>query len=260
MVCRHASIVCLILIGLSFVCHPEVLFAGSDGHQPNPGLPEPMMFDLVGPLGAEHGHLEANVLLQLPIGEDRDFSWAPEIEYAFQDGYAVELELDIGPLDISGVGATDIGATDIQGYKIAFQGTLGTALDKQLIYGWQAINTYEVERKAVGMDALLIAGYHINPQWSIVAMNGIRHTDVTGGGRVTGLMNFNVFHKTSARMTLGLESDFEFPHEDHRRLLLMPQLHFKTSANATAQFGIGVESLERGAYHPVLGMRLIYVF
>jgi hypothetical protein len=40
----------------------------------------------------------------------------------------------------------------------------------------------------------------------------------------------------------------------------MPQLHFKTSAKTTAQFGAGVESLERGAYHPVLGMRLIKVF
>lgn len=260
MVCRHVSIVCLILIGLSFVCQPDVLFADSDGHQSNRHLPEPMMFDLVGPLGAEQGALEANVLLQLPVGEDRDFSWAPEIEYTFQDGYAVELELDIGPLDISGAGATDIGATEIQGYKIAFQRTLGTALDQQLIYGWQAINTYEVERKAVGMDALLIVGYHVNPQWSIVAMNGIRHTDVTGGGRVIGLMNFSVFHKTSARMTLGLEADFELPKKDHRGVLLMPQLHFKTSAMTTAQFGAGLESLEGGAYHPVLGMRLVKVF
>lgn len=61
-------------------------------------------------------------------------------------------------------------------------------------------------------------------------------------------------------MTLGLEADFELPKKDERTMLLMPQVHYKTSANTNAQFGIGLESLERDSYNPVMGMRLIYLF
>src|SRR5687768_4202682 len=56
------------------------------------GIPEPLVFDLVRPLGSARGELEANTLMTRS-SKTGQFAWAPEIEYAFANGYAVELEL-----------------------------------------------------------------------------------------------------------------------------------------------------------------------
>ncbi|MFN4038747.1 MAG: hypothetical protein ACK4IB_05380 [Erythrobacter sp.] len=59
-----------------------------------PLIPEPMVFDMIRPLAAPKGELEANTLALFPLnarGEDID--WAPpEIEYAFANGWAAEFE------------------------------------------------------------------------------------------------------------------------------------------------------------------------
>src|SRR5690606_10266294 len=57
-------------------------------------FPEPMIYDLVRGLDAEAGELEINALVR--IHPDRDgarLSYAPEVELALLDGFAVELEL-----------------------------------------------------------------------------------------------------------------------------------------------------------------------
>ena len=66
------------------------------GAQEAPEIAEPMVFDLVRPLGARRGELEVNALAQRNLsGPDRNVEWAPEIEYAVADGFAVELELPL---------------------------------------------------------------------------------------------------------------------------------------------------------------------
>lgn len=92
----------------------------------DPHIPEPLLFDLVRPLGARKGKLEVNTLAQIN-NNGGPLAWAPEIEYAFADGLAFELEL---PTENSSV-------TD---YKIAFQGTLSHNFNNpNLIQGWQVI-------------------------------------------------------------------------------------------------------------------------
>ena len=58
-------------------------------------IPEPLIFDLVRGLGAERGEFEANVLGEFPLGDKsgRGIEWAPEVEYAIVDGFALEFEV-----------------------------------------------------------------------------------------------------------------------------------------------------------------------
>jgi hypothetical protein len=61
-----------------------------------PIIPEPMVFDMVRPLGARRGELEVNVLGLVPLKRDGGapaIEWAPEVEWAIRDGFAVEFEL-----------------------------------------------------------------------------------------------------------------------------------------------------------------------
>lgn len=110
-------------------------------------IPEPMVFDLVRPLGARRGELEINTLGLFPLRnrgrsrsvrdvpdalEDTDetrIDWAPEIEYALFDDFAVELEL---PFEDEKLVA----------YKFAAQWTLGTTMDGKMIHGTQGIAEY----------------------------------------------------------------------------------------------------------------------
>ena len=80
-------------------------------------IPEPLVFDLVRPLGSPQGELEVNFFASRINGQGQ-LSWSPEIEYVIADGYAVELELPHtnGSLDE---------------YKMALQGTAGTLLGGQ---------------------------------------------------------------------------------------------------------------------------------
>ncbi len=56
-----------------------------------PRIPEPMVFDLVRGLGARRGELEFNVLNLVPFRRGGpSYEWAPEVEYAVFDGFAVE--------------------------------------------------------------------------------------------------------------------------------------------------------------------------
>ena len=56
-----------------------------------PRIPEPMVFDLVRPLGAARGELEVNSLFRLPVAREGRLLWAPEVEYTFADGYGIAI-------------------------------------------------------------------------------------------------------------------------------------------------------------------------
>jgi hypothetical protein len=80
-------------------------------HDDLPHIPEPMVFDLVRPLGARRVEFEFNTLLLAPLnrrvglaneipdsigltqerGERHRAEWAPEFEYAIRDGLAIEF-------------------------------------------------------------------------------------------------------------------------------------------------------------------------
>ena len=64
--------------------------------QDGPDIPEPMVFDMIRPLTAKRGEVEVNTLVQRDLSGPRgEVEWAPEIEMAVADGFAVELELPL---------------------------------------------------------------------------------------------------------------------------------------------------------------------
>lgn len=142
-----------------------------------PHIPEPMVFDLVRPLGADKGELEINSLVQ--YSRQGEFEWAPEIEFAPWNDFALELEL---PFD----------NTRQQEYKIAAQGTFGV-FQRQFIHGWQAIGRYDRINRTYSGDLLYLNGYSSKNNWSVFNMAGIRLIDETKSIKPVGLMNNSFF-------------------------------------------------------------------
>lgn len=195
-----------------------------------PHIPEPLLFDLVRPLGASKGDIEVNSLVQHASGGT---AWAPEIEYAFADGYAVELEL---PFE---------GAT-LEEYKVAMQGTAGTLLNGRMIHGWQAIAYYERDSKDYTADLLYLNGARISGKWSAFNMVGLRHAHFRGTGDYIGLVNNSIFYDYSQRLTFGLEVNSEISNGWRWRHGLVPQVHFDVNEQVTLQLGGGRSRLNVG--------------
>lgn len=159
------------------------------GEERGPRIPEPMVFDLVRPLGAKHREGEINVLNVIPLRrksmavddapdplglvrrslDTQGFEWAPEIEYPFGNGLALEFEL---PMENGRVEA----------YKSAGQAFFGTALEHLFIHGAQVIVQYDSQPKLWTTTFLYLAGFRFNDTWSALSMFGPR-TEL--GGRVS---------------------------------------------------------------------------
>jgi hypothetical protein len=211
-----------------------------------PHIPEPLVFDLVRPLGARRGELEINTLVQYPLGgRPRLLEWAPEIEWAFADGYGVEFEL---PMDNSVIDA----------YKLAFQGTFGTGFRGRYVHGWQTINELHPEDGRILMDALYIGGYRVDDRWSVLTMTGLRRTALGRGGHNRGLLNVSLFNDLSPNWVVGVETNLEFARRHPNYLLIMPQAHWRISGYYNLQFGLGAEKPPGERFRPALALRLIW--
>jgi hypothetical protein len=165
-----------------------------------PRIPEPMLFDLVRPLGAAKGELEINTLVDYALRGGYT-EWAPEIEYAFMNGYAIELEL---PFEDSSVAK----------YKLALQGTFGRLLSSKMIHGWQIIGSYDRHHKAYVTDTLYLNGMRFSGQWrnwSMFNMVGMRNNFSVRQERLNGILNNSIFYNVSRQLTLGFEVNNEIP-------------------------------------------------
>ncbi len=217
---------------------------GAESHSPR--IPEPMVFDLVRPLGAKQGELEINVLGLIPLnrrvglnkipnpiglvpGARHDPEWAPEIEYAIADGVAVEFEL---PFEGDRLAA----------YKGALQVTFGTAFDDHFIHGAQTILLYDIESGNYSPTFLYLAGIKFDERWSMLAMVGLR-TELNASDvaeRTERLINTSVFYNLNDEITLGVESDVAQSLSGAATILVMPQVHWEITDHWMVQGGVGV--------------------
>ncbi len=231
-----------------------------------PSIPEPMVFDLVRGLGADRGEFEVNVLSLFPANRSRavgatDFDpfgpaagsldrggieWAPEIEYALFDGFAVEFEL---PFE----------GSELEAYKFAAQLTLGTALHDQFIHGLQTIVEPHTDFEIWELTFLYLAGVEFSDRWSALGMIGVRPqiSNHGGGDPVDGILNLTIFADVTHRMTCGLESNFVFGESDRTSLLLMPQVDVEITDHLELQCGIG-PGFSASDTEVLAGLRLIY--
>jgi hypothetical protein len=197
-----------------------------------PHVPEPLLFDLVRPLGAAKGELEVNVLAQHNL-RNGEYEYAPEIEYAFADGLAIELELPFK-------------GSHLEEYKVAVQGTFGTLRNATMVHGWQVIARKERHGGPYSADFLYLNGQALGNGWSLFNMAGWRRTEFSGEGRNQLLLNNSVFYDVSQRLTLGLELNSEIDHKANWRLRAIPQVHYDLGGYSTLQFGIGPSRLAPG--------------
>lgn len=214
----------------------------------NPHIPEPLLFDLVRPLGAKKGELEVNTLAQQPA-HGGVLEWAPEIEYAIADGLAVEFEL---PTENSKV-------TD---YKFALQGKLDSNFNNpKLIQGWQVIVKKNRDTGKYASDALYIHGYRLTDQWSTLNMIGLRNTAFGKNNQHMGLINNNLFYDYTPKVSTGLELNHELSEKGRWRYSATPQLHLDLNSHMTVQVGAGVSRLNhaKGAERQ-FALRMIYAF
>ncbi|QDT52810.1 hypothetical protein Pan44_08230 [Caulifigura coniformis] len=236
---------------------------GAESHHPR--IPEPMVFDLVRPLGAKKGELEINVLGLIPLnrrvglnkipnpiglvpGERHDPEWAPEIEYAIADGVAVEFEL---PFE----------GDELAAYKAAVQVTFGTAFDDKFIHGTQAILLYDIHSAHYSPTFLYLAGLRFDERWSMLAMVGLR-TEINGpdvAERTERLVNASLFYDLNEQITLGVETDYAQSLSGGATWLVIPQIHWEISDHWMLQSGAGV-NFTKDYSLPEAAIRLIRSF
>lgn len=209
-----------------------------------PHIPEPMVFDLVRPLGVQQGEFETNVLAGHSL-RNGETDWAPELEYAVRDGLAVEFELPFENLSIAE-------------YKLAVQGTLGTLFGRRFIHGWQAIGRYDRHHDGYSADALYLAGYRWDHAFSTFNMAGLRWSGIDRRNKLAGIVNTSWFYGVSDRVTLGIELDNEIA--SRWGYLLMPQMHLDFTDHATLQLGAGPSRLPGQPTEWMAVWRMIFAF
>jgi hypothetical protein len=175
--------------------------------------------------------------------------WAPEIEYAFADGLAIEFEL---PSENSKL-------TD---YKIALQGTLSHHFNNpSLIQGWQVIVKKNRDLGKYSADALYINGYRFNSKWSTLNMLGVRKTAFGGDGKLMTLINNSVFYDLSPKLTYGIELNHEIDASGRWRYSYTPQIHADINRHFTIQAGLSFSRLnELKRNEETFALRAIYAF
>lgn len=223
----------------------EELYDGDD----SPRIPEPMVFDLVRPLGAKRGEAEINALAIIPMNRRTGVAeWAPEVEFAIADGIALEFEL---PFD----------EWTLQTYKMAGQVTFGKTFNDSFIHGAQSIVEYRKGDQKWETALLYLAGIQFDDTWSMLSMIGIR--TVIGGDdrseRTERLFNLSLFKHVGDYTTLGVETNSAVDLAGTSEFRLMPQVHHELRDHIMLQFGAGY-LLKRKETVPEFAFRLIYSF
>lgn len=223
----------------------EELYDGDD----SPRIPEPLVFDLVRPLGAKRGEAEINTLAVIPLNRSLgQAEWAPEIEFAIADGVAFEFEL---PFE----------EWSLKSYKTAGQVTFGKAFNDSFIHGAQGILLYDKETRNWSPTLLYLAGIQFDETWSALAMVGIR-TEIGGESRTERtqrLFNFSLFQHVSDFTTLGLETNTVVDLDGTSEFRLMPQVHRELRDHIMLQVGSGFLFTPEATI-PESAFRLIYSF
>lgn len=198
-------------------------------------IPEPLMFDLVRGLGAQRGELEVNTLADFPLNEssERGVEWAPEIEYALFDGFAVELEFPMRDWDL-------------EAYKMAVQWTIGTSSSNKFIHGIQIIAETLRQESLTEFSFLYVPAYRFNDTWSTLGLFGVMvETGADAADKKsTILLNASLFADLNDTTILGLEFNNSDPtlqvrDDNEMTLLILPQVHYELPKGWSIQGGFG---------------------
>lgn len=212
-----------------------------------PHVPEPMIFDMMRPLGAKRGEMEANALATTALsGPDNSVSWAPEVEYAFADGLAIEGELPFEDGHLAEL-------------KLGLQAAFGAFDGGRSAHGIQYLGIYDRRGRRYNSSAAYMLGHRWNARWSSMSMVGLSDISAKGGpGRNAAIINHSLFYDAAEHSVIGLELNYLGGDEGH--VLMMPQLHQRLVQAINVQIGIGAEKVRGEPVRPKAGLRLIREF
>jgi len=234
----------------------------SSGHAVR--VPEPLLFDLVRPLGAKRGELEFNTLALFPWSatntkKDEDqfgsgpttrdrggIEWAPEVEYAVADNFAIEFEF---PFEDN----------VLEEYKLGLQWTLGTAFDNHYIHGFQMLiePTYSWEEWSTTL--LYLGGIRFDDTWSALFMFGGR-MNLEGPNNSESferLFNASLFADLNYFTSVGLETNHAAKSDGTSEFILVPQIHLELAKHWQIQTGLGFGVASEGSEQSAI-LRVIY--
>lgn len=208
-----------------------------------PHIPEPMLFDLVRGLGARAGELEVNVLLEAAIRDPMHLDWAPEIEWAPVDDFAVELELP--HVD-----------ERLESLKLAAQWTAPGATHN-FIHGVQVLGELFVDHWVPVVTATYLAGGRTGSV-SLFSMVGVRAraTSLEQHGAWEAVVNPSVYLDLHESVTTGVEGNVAVALDGSAIVRLVPQVHWQVAREFRFQLGAGA-ALDHGSWSPFVATRLI---
>ncbi len=223
---------------------PALASAEETGEYPH--VPEPMVFDMMRPLGAKKGELEANTLAVMSPSGDRTVAWAPEVEYAFADGFAVEAELPFEDGRLAEL-------------KLGLQAAWGSFNSGRSAHGVQYLGIYDRHSGRYSNTLVYMLVHRFNDRWSSVSMAGLSDISLGGGpARNAAVINHSTFYDASDRSVLGVEVNFLGGYDGH--VTVMPQLHQNIGRTMSLQAGFGGQKARGDALRPRAGLRLIREF
>lgn len=211
-------------------------------------FPEPMVFDLVRGLDAQKGELEMNALIRNhPRRNGSLLQYAPEVEYAFANGAAVEVELPFENEHLSSV-------------KGAIQKTLHFDEQRRFAHGIQALAEVGVfERTDAELALLHIGNARFGEKWSFVSISGIqgvydRRTEDFHGAL---LVNWSGYYAIAQQVLIGLEGNLRLDDSGNTHWLVTPQAHVQLNNHFRLQLGMGAVRTATGGAEPLLSTRFI---
>lgn len=240
-----------VLVTLALLCIFPSLFS----QEKAVSIPEPLMFDLVRGLGAQQGELEINALVDIPLnnGSVRNVEWAPEIEYALFNGFAVELEFPFENFEL-------------EAYKVAVQWTIGASKNKKFIHGVQVISESYLHDNLLETSFLYVPAYRFNEVWSAIGLFGVMLESGSDAPskKNTILLNASVFADLNKHTVVGLEINNSDPtlqkiDDNAMELLLLPQVHYEFESGFSFQCGLGPK-FSKGDTEASTVFRLIKTF
>ncbi|WP_136481745.1 hypothetical protein [Cognatitamlana onchidii] len=223
-----------------FLLNCHILFSQNEPIKETVSIPEPLMFDLVRGLGAKQGELEINALADFPLNKakSRGVEWAPEIEYALFNNFAVELEFPFKNFEL-------------EAYKMAIQWTIGSSKNHKFIHGIQVMGEAYIHEDILELNFLYVPAYRFNNIWSCIGLFGVMLESGADAAKKkhTIILNASVFTDLNKHTVVGLEinnSDPTFQSIDNNdmELLVLPQAHYEFESGLAFQFGLGPKFYE----------------
>ncbi|MFP2961724.1 hypothetical protein ACLEPN_28955 [Myxococcus sp. 1LA] len=210
-------------------------------------FPEPMVFDLVRGLDSERGELEFNTLLRLrPRSEGMLLQYAPEVEYAFGDGMAAELEL---PMENERVAAL----------KTAVQFTFHVDPNRRWAHGIQVLAEHKLGEKETDLALLHIGKARVGERVSLISISGVQGARAHESGDVhaAGLVNLSAFYAVAQQVLVGVETNMRLDDALEFDWMVMPQAHVQINHHARMQVGMGAVKDGPSGVEPMLSTRFI---